>query len=283
MAFFHHVIINIANIVVTHCEKFQTIGSDTMKIKKKKLPRNLILHENLYHDPPDEITGRYKELTTGNEWYFFTPRDGKYPNGDQPSRVAGSGYWKAIRADKPIKHNGNEIRFRKALVFYQGKPPKGEKTSWIMHESCHVKDEGTKEKSNDTDMRVDDYILCRIYKKNDKMFRSQLCGEIQTQDLLLDEENNINMTKEENKTGVNLRVYPSGNNPFGYLTEEHMWSLPPENQVLPEFNFPEIKYYDSGLSELDNILIYPNPTMDDHHLSMQQSQVDNPSLPLTKS
>lgn len=43
------------------------------------------------------------------------------------------------------------------------------------------------------------------------MFRSQLCGEIQTQDLLLDEENNINMTKEENKSEF---VNPYGDSQF---------------------------------------------------------------------
>ena len=71
------------------------------------------------------------------EWYFFSPRDRKYPNGMRPNRAAGSGYWKATGTDKVIvaPPNGNEsIGVKKALVFYQGRPPKGSKTSWIMHE-----------------------------------------------------------------------------------------------------------------------------------------------------
>ena len=70
------------------------------------------------------------------EWYFFSPRDRKYPNGSRPNRAAGSGYWKATGADKPIKPTGHPkpVGIKKALVFYAGKAPRGEKTNWIMHE-----------------------------------------------------------------------------------------------------------------------------------------------------
>ena len=71
-----------------------------------------------------------------SEWYFFSPRDRKYPNGIRPNRAAGSGYWKATGTDKPIHDaaTGQGVGVKKALVFYKGRPPKGTKTSWIMHE-----------------------------------------------------------------------------------------------------------------------------------------------------
>lgn len=71
-----------------------------------------------------------------NEWYFFTPRERKYPNGARPNRAAISGYWKATGTDKPIMtSNGTQkVGVKKALVFYGGRPPKGIKTNWIMHE-----------------------------------------------------------------------------------------------------------------------------------------------------
>jgi hypothetical protein len=75
-----------------------------------------------------------------NEWYFFSPRDRKYPNGARPNRAAASGYWKATGTDKPITSSGGsshshcKVGVKKALVFYKGKPPKGIKTNWIMHE-----------------------------------------------------------------------------------------------------------------------------------------------------
>lgn len=70
------------------------------------------------------------------EWYFFSPRDRKYPNGARPNRAATSGYWKATGTDKPVLSSGGsqKVGVKKALVFYGGKPPKGIKTNWIMHE-----------------------------------------------------------------------------------------------------------------------------------------------------
>lgn len=70
------------------------------------------------------------------EWYFFSPRDRKYPNGARPNRAATSGYWKATGTDKPVLTSGGtqKVGVKKALVFYEGKPPKGIKTNWIMHE-----------------------------------------------------------------------------------------------------------------------------------------------------
>ncbi|KAF2288247.1 hypothetical protein GH714_005259 [Hevea brasiliensis] len=79
------------------------------------------------------------------EWYFFSPRDRKYPNGARPNRAAASGYWKATGTDKVIVASSairagagvgvqENIGVKKALVFYRGRPPKGIKTNWIMHE-----------------------------------------------------------------------------------------------------------------------------------------------------
>jgi len=70
------------------------------------------------------------------EWYFFSPRDRKYPNGLRPNRTAASGYWKATGTDKPIisSRGSKHIGVKKALVFYSGRPPKGVKTDWIMNE-----------------------------------------------------------------------------------------------------------------------------------------------------
>ncbi|VFQ58590.1 unnamed protein product [Cuscuta campestris] len=101
-----------------------------------------------------------KAIFGEKEWYFFSPRDRKYPNGSRPNRVAGSGYWKATGTDKVISTQGRKVGIKKALVFYVGKAPKGTKTNWIMHE-YRLCDAPRKAGSS----RLDDWVLCRIYKK----------------------------------------------------------------------------------------------------------------------
>ncbi|XVF78169.1 hypothetical protein PTKIN_Ptkin14bG0108000 [Pterospermum kingtungense] len=102
-----------------------------------------------------------KAIFGEKEWYFFSPRDRKYPNGSRPNRVAGSGYWKATGTDKIITTDGRKVGIKKALVFYVGKAPKGNKTNWIMHEYRLI-DSVRKHGST----KLDEWVLCRIYKKN---------------------------------------------------------------------------------------------------------------------
>ncbi|KAH0935655.1 hypothetical protein HID58_012772 [Brassica napus] len=104
-----------------------------------------------------------KALFGEKEWYFFSPRDRKYPNGSRPNRVAESGYWKATGTDKIITSDGHRVGIKKALVFYAGKAPKGTKTNWIMHEYRLVEHSRSHGSS-----KLDDWVLCRIYKKTQR-------------------------------------------------------------------------------------------------------------------
>ncbi|CAN6934444.1 unnamed protein product [Brassica oleracea] len=99
-----------------------------------------------------------------NEWYFFSPRDRKYPNGVRPNRAAVSGYWKATGTDKAIYSGSSNVGVKKALVFYKGRPPKGIKTDWIMHE-YRLNDSRKASTKRSGSMRLDEWVLCRIYKK----------------------------------------------------------------------------------------------------------------------
>lgn len=141
------------------------------------LPISIIAEVDLYKFDPWELPE--KAVFGEHEWYFFSPRDRKYPNGARPNRAATSGYWKATGTDKPIFSARNKkVGVKKALVFYGGKPPRGHKTNWIMHEYRLVDNNNSNSNNNKSlaysynsnnkkgSLRLDDWVLCRIYKKN---------------------------------------------------------------------------------------------------------------------
>lgn len=135
------------------------------KAASQPFPIPIIAEVDLYKFNPWDLPD--KALFGEKEWYFFSPRDRKYPNGSRPNRAAGSGYWKATGTDKPINTFGGrqKVGVKKALVFYTGKAPKGMKTNWIMHE-YRLADSASKAARRKGSLRLDDWVLCRIYKKS---------------------------------------------------------------------------------------------------------------------
>lgn len=126
----------------------------------------VIAEVDLYKFDPWDLPD--KALFGEREWYFFSPRDRKYPNGARPNRAAASGYWKATGTDKPIfmTNSHSKVGVKKALVFYRGKAPKGEKTNWIMHEYRLAEGVSPPARHHRRgSLRLDDWVLCRIYEK----------------------------------------------------------------------------------------------------------------------
>lgn len=121
----------------------------------------IIKELDLYKHDPWDLPGL--ALYGEKEWYFFSPRERKYPNGSRPNRAAGTGYWKATGADKAIG-KPKTVGIKKALVFYAGKAPRGQKTNWIMHE-YRLADVDRSARNKNRSSRLDDWVLCRIYNK----------------------------------------------------------------------------------------------------------------------
>lgn len=132
------------------------------------------------------------------EWYFFSPRDRKYPNGSRPNRAAGRGYWKATGADKPIG-KPKPLGIKKALVFYSGKAPRGVKTNWIMHEYRLANVDRSASKKNNS--RLDDWVLCRIYNKK---------GSVELKNYPTEQKFEVfNSEFEDKKPDIALRNFPN--------------------------------------------------------------------------
>ncbi|KAG2674375.1 hypothetical protein I3760_13G131300 [Carya illinoinensis] len=91
-------------------------------------------------------------IQSDNEWFFFSARGRKYPNGSQSRRATELGYWKATGKERNVKSGSNVIGTKRTLVFHTGRAPKGERTEWIMHEYCM------------TGISQDSFVVCRLRK-----------------------------------------------------------------------------------------------------------------------
>lgn len=155
-------------------------------------------------------------MKTGDrQWFFFSPRDRKYPNGARSNRATRHGYWKATGKDRIIKCGSRAVGLKKTLVFYKGRAPSKERTDWVMHE--YTLDE---EELKRCQTAQDYYALYKAFKKsgpgpkNGEQYGAPFREEDWADDELdanrvVDQENPVNQTIEilpVNKTWDNCQV-----------------------------------------------------------------------------
>ncbi|KAL3850997.1 hypothetical protein ACJIZ3_012879 [Penstemon smallii] len=134
---------------------------------------------DLYKCEPWDLPEKSLLPSKDMEWYFYSPRDRKYPNGSRTNRATRSGYWKATGKDRFVQSQNRPVGMKKTLVYYRGRAPHGIRTDWVMHEYRLIESvlSGT---TSSTSLK-DSYALCRVLKKNtiiskDKEFESTASG-----------------------------------------------------------------------------------------------------------
>ncbi|XP_022772407.1 NAC domain-containing protein 71-like [Durio zibethinus] len=117
---------------------------------------------DLYKFDPWELPEKSFLPKRDLEWFFFCPRDRKYPNGSRTNRATKAGYWKATGKDRKVLCQSAVTGYRKTLVFYRGRAPLGDRTDWVMHE--YRLSDGPAQGSTNQGA----FALCRVVKRNEQ-------------------------------------------------------------------------------------------------------------------
>ncbi|XP_006662089.1 NAC domain-containing protein 71-like [Oryza brachyantha] len=131
------------------------------KVDSLKIELEVIPVIDLYKFEPWELPEKSFLPKRDLEWFFFCPRDRKYPNGSRTNRATSTGYWKATGKDRKIAC-ADVFGLRKTLVFYKGRAPGGERTDWVMHEYRLCQD-----LAHGVSNFIGAYALCRVIKRHE--------------------------------------------------------------------------------------------------------------------
>ncbi|KAJ4753032.1 NAC domain-containing protein 17 [Rhynchospora pubera] len=129
------------------------------KVSGRRLPLPMIADVDVYKSEPWDLPHKSMLKSGDKQWFFFSPRDRKYPNGTRSNRSTGNGYWKATGKDRTISHNSKALGNKKTLVYYHGRAPKGDRTDWVMYEYT-FEDQSLVNCANDS------YALYKVFKKS---------------------------------------------------------------------------------------------------------------------
>lgn len=187
------------------------------KICRRRILTDVIGETDVYKWDPDDLPELSKLKTGDRQWFFFSPRDRKYPNSGRTNRATKHGYWKATGKDRTITCNSRDVGVKKTLVFYKGRAPTGERTDWVMHE--YTMDEMELSRCQSAQ---DYYALYKVFKKSGPGPKNgeQYGAPFNEEDWADDECVGTNLHVEQEKSGKNV-------NDVGLIDD------PKPNDVLP--------------------------------------------------
>ncbi|KAL8030337.1 hypothetical protein ABFS82_14G277400 [Erythranthe guttata] len=132
------------------------------KICRKRHRLDVIGETDVYKWDPEDLPEMSKLKSGDRQWFFFSPKDRKYPNGARSNRGTGNGYWKATGKDRIISCGSRAVGIKKTLVYHRGRAPSGIRTDWVMHEYTMEEKELKRCETEATEY----YVLCKVYKKS---------------------------------------------------------------------------------------------------------------------
>ncbi|XP_031116929.1 NAC domain-containing protein 17-like [Ipomoea triloba] len=171
------------------------------KICRRRILTDVIGETDVYKWDPDDLPELSKLKTGDRQWFFFSPRDRKYPNSGRTNRATKHGYWKATGKDRTITCNSRDVGVKKTLVFYKGRAPTGERTDWVMHE--YTMDEMELSRCQSAQ---DYYALYKVFKKSGPGPKNgeQYGAPFNEEDWADDECVGTNLHVEQEKSGKNV-------------------------------------------------------------------------------
>ncbi|XP_023007203.1 NAC domain-containing protein 96-like [Cucurbita maxima] len=140
------------------------------KINGRSIELEIIPEIDLYKCEPWELPDKSFLPSKDMEWYFYSPRDRKYPNGSRTNRATRGGYWKATGKDRTVQSQKRAVGMKKTLVYYKGRAPHGIRTNWVMHEYRLLDSQLANATSSPS--TKDSYALCRVFKKTTQVPKS---------------------------------------------------------------------------------------------------------------
>ncbi|XP_059279893.1 NAC domain-containing protein 17-like [Lycium ferocissimum] len=176
------------------------------KICRRSILLDAIAETDVYKWEPEDLPDLSKLKTGDRQWFFFSPRDRKYPNGARSNRGTKHGYWKATGKDRIITCNSRAVGVKKTLVFYRGRAPVGERTDWVMHEYTMDEDELKR-----CQTAQDYYALYKVFKKSGPGPKNgeQYGAPFREEDWAEDDSPNAKVPVQQEISAKHLNVVPA--------------------------------------------------------------------------
>ncbi|XP_015583356.3 NAC domain-containing protein 83 isoform X2 [Ricinus communis] len=137
------------------------------KILGMPRPLDIIQEIDVYKCDPEQLPiDEFKHALPG-EAYFFTRKVRKHSNKSSSRRTIGTGYWKATDKETIVTRRKKCVGYKKTMVFYRGKAPKGKRTHWIMDEyRVNASLFPNIQRNERLKSNLENYVVCRIRRKS---------------------------------------------------------------------------------------------------------------------